>query len=152
MTKDFESKNTERGEVKAIHHEQAQGQREFDEVMKERNEAKELVTNRELEAAGHEIGSEKTTTAQRNRNAHAVVDNRTMQGMPSDAHQALIAVSQSFRDAAQTHEEVSALLKKYEADEDLSKDVRELLSEALNHLEPKAKVYKRAHVLLEKNV
>lgn len=114
----------------------------------------EVVTNTELEAADHFVNTEKTTQAERGTGVYAMhraSHNRTLAGLPSDVHQALVTVSNQFRAHAAAREEVKAVLDKYEKDE-LPAEVRSLLADAEDGLEAPALVYEKARELLEKHV
>jgi hypothetical protein len=125
---------------------------ERDAILEDVPESALPVTNTELSNADTFTGSEKTTTAERNRNMRAASgQNVTIMGMPSDVHQAVVAVAQRFKDHAQVHEELVALLAKYEGTDEVNSEVHAVLKEAEKFLARGAKVYTDAHVALEKN-
>lgn len=109
-------------------------------------------SNSEVGAADSYVGSEKVPAATRNANKHAVVQNKTHSGMPSDVHQVLVGVANHAAPHAQVYNEVHAVLEKYSGSDELASDVRGHLEGIAQHLKPLAKAHAHAKVLLEKNV
>lgn len=108
-------------------------------------------TNTEVGAADTYVGSQKTSPSSRNPNAHAVIRNTTLQGMPADVHQAMVAVANHTRSHAAVHAEVSAVLDKYTGDDTISPAVRSHLEASAKALKPLAEVHNHSRKLLEAN-